>query len=127
MPTFLASLADLADGELCFATDNQNFYVKYGGNLVSIVGAAAGVDSINGESGVVVLDYTDVGAASAAQGTLADSALQPGANVSELNNDAGYITSAQAPGTDLSYDSATRVVSSSTGSDATITEAVCLW
>ena len=138
-----ASVADLADGELCFATDNQNFYVKYGGSLVNIVGAAAGVDSINGQSGVVVLDYTDVGAASAAQGALADSAIQPGVvnpvyfpsqasfpdpvvyhggiahshadgamyfahngawnklagtsdlpvNVSELNNDAGYLTS----------------------------------
>lgn len=138
----LASLADLSDGELCFATDNQNFYVKYGGNLVNIVGAAAGVDSVNGQSGVVVLDYTDLGAASAAQGALADSAIQPGVvnpvyfpsqanfpdpvtfhggvahshadgamyfahagvwnkmantsdiptNVSELNNDAGYLT-----------------------------------
>jgi len=40
----------------------------------------------------------DIGAATAAQGALADTAIQPGANVSELANDAGYITSADIPG-----------------------------
>ena len=35
--------------------------------------------------------------ATAAQGLLAASAIQPGDNVSELNNDAGYITNAEIP------------------------------
>lgn len=41
-------------------------------------GGSGGVDSVNGQSGVVVLDAADVGAATAAQGALADSATQPG-------------------------------------------------
>lgn len=36
------------------------------------------VESVNGQTGDVVLDAGDVGAATAAQGTTADSALQPG-------------------------------------------------
>lgn len=40
--------------------------------------SAAPVDSVNGQTGAVTLDYTDVGAASAAQGTLADTAIQSG-------------------------------------------------
>ncbi|NJO63617.1 MAG: hypothetical protein HC836_37140 [Richelia sp. RM2_1_2] len=35
--------------------------------------------------------------ATSAQGTLADSALQPGDNISELNNDAGYLSTIPAP------------------------------
>lgn len=35
--------------------------------------------------------------ATSAQGGLADTALQPGDNISELNNDAGYITSSSLP------------------------------
>lgn len=42
-------------------------------------GGGGAVDSVNGQTGVVVLDHTDVGAASAAQGGLADTAVQPGA------------------------------------------------
>jgi len=60
----------------------------------------AAVDSVNGQTGVVVLnadDIDDTGTdhkfATAAQLTLADSALQTGDNVSELTNDAGYISS----------------------------------
>ena len=53
----------------------------------------AGVNSVDGRSGVVTLD--DLYATSA-QGILADSALQSGDNVSALTNDAGYITSAVA-------------------------------
>ena len=61
-------------------------------------------------------DATDY--ATAAQGSLADSATQPGDNVSTLNNDSGYITS--APGTNLSYTASTRELASSTGSNATL-------
>jgi hypothetical protein len=57
------------------------------------VAGGGAVDSVNGQTGVVVLDAADVGAATTAQGALADSALQSGDNVSELVNDAGYLTS----------------------------------
>ena len=60
-------------------------------------GGGGAVDSVNGEVGAVVLDHTDVGAASAAQGTKADNAVQPGDDISGLNNDAGYITAADIP------------------------------
>ena len=59
----------------------------------------APVASVNGKEGVVILTYTDVGAASAEQGGKADSALQPGADISKLNNDVGYITSSEVPDT----------------------------
>lgn len=51
-----------------------------------------------------------------------NSALQPGANISELTNDAGYLTLADIDATDLSYTpSATNgTVNSSTGTDAVI-------
>src|SRR5690606_16001294 len=47
--------------------------------IVTATGGGGGgaVDSVNGKTGVVVLDYNDVGAASAAQGQLADTAVQP--------------------------------------------------
>ena len=54
----------------------------------------APVASVNSKTGVVVLAYGDVGAASAEQGGKADTALQPGVDISELNNDAGFITDA---------------------------------
>ncbi len=52
------------------------------------------VDSVNGQTGTVVLGAADVGAATAAKGALADTAIQPGDNISDLVNDAGYITDA---------------------------------
>ena len=66
-------------------------------DLIPVGAGTAPVTSVNTKTGDVVLDYTDVGAASEAQGELADTALQPGDNISELNNDEGYITAAEAP------------------------------
>lgn len=59
---------------------------------------------------------------SAAIQTQINSALQSGANISELTNDTGYLTLADIDATDLSYTpSATNgTVNSSTGTDATI-------
>ena len=57
-------------------------------------GSTAPVQSVNGETGDVVLDAADVGAATAEQGDKADTALQPGSDISELTNNAGYITDA---------------------------------
>ena len=58
------------------------------------------VTSVAGKTGDVTLvktditDFSDADYATAAQGLLADTALQPSDNISELNNDAGYITDA---------------------------------
>ena len=51
-----------------------------------------------------------------------NSALQPGANISELVNDAGYVTIGDLDGTDLTYTPSTTngTINSSTGTDATI-------
>ena len=109
-------------------------------NLPTLPGPAP-VDSVNGETGVVVLDKSDIGLsnvdntsdlnkpissatqlalnsksdighshtkaditdfndadyATAAQGLLADSALQNGDNISELNNDEGFISTETDP------------------------------
>jgi len=73
-----------------------------------LAGIAAGaevnaVDSVAGKTGIVTLvkaditDFADGDYATAAQGVAADSATQPGDNVSTLTNDSGYITSAGAP------------------------------
>ncbi len=68
----LANIDSLLDGEICYALDGDQYYQKEGGVLVAV-------------------------GASKAQGLLADSALQPGGNVSELSNDAGYITANDVP------------------------------
>jgi hypothetical protein len=88
------------------------------------------------------LSPADIGAATSAQGDLADSAVQPGdlgtaaaedvgtgaGNVVQLDNaaklpavDGSQLTNLPAPAaTDLTYDAATRKVESSTGTDAEI-------
>ena len=68
----VASVGSILDGEICYALDQDQYYQKEGSTLVSV-------------------------GASKAQGLLADTAVQPGDNVSSLVNDSGYITSAQAP------------------------------
>lgn len=66
--------------------------------------AAAPVQSVASKTGNVTLvkaditDFSDADYATAAQGASADTALQPGDNVSDLINDAGYITVAEVPG-----------------------------
>ena len=68
----------------------------------------APVQSVAGRTGTVTLSDTDISGlgsaattastdyATAAQGTLADSATQPGDNISTLTNDSGYITGVTA-------------------------------
>lgn len=53
--------------------------------------AGLGIDVTAFANGTIKVDFTEV--ATAAQGGLADSAIQPNDNVSDLTNDAGYITS----------------------------------
>ena len=49
------------------------------------------VTSVNGKTGAVVLNPADIGAATSAQGAKADLAMQPGDDISELNNDSNYL------------------------------------
>ena len=104
--------AQLQDGELGVnynASDPAIYLKDSAGAVIRIAGAGSvgggAVESVNSQTGVVVLDAGDVGAATSAQGSTADSALQPGNNVSELVNDAGYITSAipEAPADGKTY------------------------
>lgn len=62
-----AEISALGEGEITYATDQNKFYVK--------------------DSGIL-----EPAAATSQQGGLADSATQPGDNISTLTNDAGYIT-----------------------------------
>ena len=66
--------------------------------------------------------YGITDAATSAQGTTADSALQPGSNVSTLLNDAGYITLAQVQSGDLTVDvnNSGDLIGSVFGQDSTI-------
>ena len=85
---------DPSAGDLWFNTNTELLYYYNGTDWVELGTAGdSPVTSVNGEVGAVVLDATDVGAATAAQGALADTALQPTDNISELTNDAGYLTS----------------------------------
>jgi hypothetical protein len=62
----LANVADIQDGEICYAIDQDQHYQNESGTLVAV-------------------------AASKSQGALADTAVQPADNVSTLTNDAGYL------------------------------------
>ena len=93
------------DGQLWWDTDDGNLYVYYNdgnsqqwvetssrsdavsdgtvygrqdGNWVQISTTDISVNSVNGQVGVVTLGASDVGAATTAQGALADTAIQPG-------------------------------------------------
>lgn len=68
------NVASLLDGEICYAVDQDQYYQNEGGTLVSV-------------------------GANKAQGALADTAVQPGDNVSDLTNDANYIAEAPQDGT----------------------------
>lgn len=69
-------LAGILEGEICYATDEDVLYIKEGGVLVA-TSAEAPVTSVNSKVGEVVLDAADIGAATAAQGALAGTAVQP--------------------------------------------------
>ena len=66
--------------------------------------------------------YGITDAATSAQGTKADSAIQPGSNVSTLLNDAGYITLAQVQAGDLTVDvnNSGDLIGSVFGQDSTV-------
>jgi hypothetical protein len=78
------------------STEEGDDYVDWRDTNVYSLNAGSGgdVSSVFGRTGDIVAEAGDYSAfyATTAQGALADTALQPGDNVSELVNDAGYIT-----------------------------------
>lgn len=108
---FLGSVADetamLAltgqPGDWCLRTDKAVGYVIVGAdpslieNWEAFTVPGSAVTTINTQVGDVVLGAADVGAATAAQGLLADTATQPGDNISTLTNDSAFINAAGAP------------------------------
>jgi len=78
--------------------DNVSELVNDAGYITAGDIPADAVTSVAGKTGDVTLvkaditDFNDADFATAAQGALADTSVQPGDNVSTLTNDAGYIT-----------------------------------
>ena len=60
----------LGEGEICYATDQDILYVRRGTSLVPIGGGTGNVESVNSQTGVVVLDAADVGALPITGGTV---------------------------------------------------------
>ena len=80
-------------GQFYFNTTDDTLYVFNGEAWVDALNQGKIYTQGTGitiDDTVISVDFTAV--ATAAQGALADSAVQPGDNVSELTNDAGYIT-----------------------------------
>lgn len=93
----VAGSQDLGSGSISFAVGDWVVYSASGVWYKSL--NSNEVTSVNGQTGTVVLDADDIDDTSTtnkfatqAQLDAADSALQSGDNVSELTNDAGYIT-----------------------------------
>ena len=97
----LANVSSLLEGEICYATDQDTIYFKEGGVLVATSSESA-VNSVNGKIGEVVLTTSDL-ANDSGYITSAEAPVQPGdlptvpENVSAFTNDSGYITSADVP------------------------------
>lgn len=92
--------SDLSGGISALDSVVSSNYTTLDGKIDSINGALT--DSINGIDSIIsgygdIVTYNASYFATAAQGLLADSALQPNDNISELTNDAGYITSSSLP------------------------------
>lgn len=89
----LSSAPTPAEAKFYYDTSLHSFRYYNGTEWVDGAKFAAGlgIDATAFANGTIKVDFTEV--ATATQGGLADSALQPNDNVSELTNDAGYITS----------------------------------
>lgn len=87
------------EGQFYYNTTDKILYVRANGAWVNAL--AQGTTYTNG-TGIIIsndeisVDFNDV--ATAAQGALADTALQPNDNISELTNNVGYITSSALSG-----------------------------
>ena len=84
-PTIPAALNDLSDATITSPVATQ-FMVHDGANWINVALAKS-----------MISDFVEADYATAAQGLLADSAIQSGANVSVFANDAGYLTAITAP------------------------------
>ena len=102
--TYLGSSASAPStsvvGAIYYNTIDEALYIWNGTVWDPAAFSASGaVTSFNTRTGAVTLSSLDITnaltytPATAAQGALADSAVQPGDNVSDLTNDAGYLTS----------------------------------
>ena len=89
IPTAVENLAemlalDAQQGDVAIRSDNQTSYMLTADGDPSVfedwlpISTPGGVTSVNGQDGVVELGPEDVGAATAAQGAKADTAVQPG-------------------------------------------------
>jgi hypothetical protein len=110
-----ADITDFADGDYATAAqgtlaasavqpaDNISTLTNDAGYITLGEVPADAVTSVAGKTGIVTLvkaditDFSDADYATAAQGTLAASAVQPADNISTLTNDAGYITLGEVP------------------------------
>jgi len=101
------TLADFTNDAGFITTDTNTTYTGSGGvtltgtNFTADLGTSVGISEIENGGNNQVLTTTGAGVpqwedktvfATAAQGTLADSALQSGDNISELVNDSGFVT-----------------------------------
>lgn len=87
---------------------NDSNYVTSGSNVSVLTNDAGYLTTVAyadlTSTPTTLAGYGITDAATSAQGTLADSAIQPGNNVSTLNNDAGYITLTQVQSGALTID-----------------------
>ena len=101
--TAIATLGQPGDVDVASATGGQVLSWD-GTNWVAVDAGSGGgggaVDSVNGQTGAVVIDADDIDdsgrctSCNCSSAGSADSAVQPSDNVSTLTNDAGYITAA---------------------------------
>ena len=96
-------------GDLWYDTDTELLYYWNGSAWVELGTAGdSPVTSVNTKVGAVVLTADDVGA------------LESGDNISELTNDAGYLTSADLPDDSLWEEDGNAVTPKKDGADLTI-------
>ena len=94
-----AVVVDILEGEFCYATDQEQYYQKENGVLVAVGATKAQgalADSALQDAPSDGSQYVRKDGAWAVV-NVPQGGLQPGDNVSELNNDAGYITLAEVP------------------------------
>ena len=87
---------------------NDSNYISSGANVSTFVNDAGYLTTVafadlTGKP-TTIAGYGITDAATSSQGTLADSAIQPGDNISTLNNDSGYVTLAQVQSGDITID-----------------------
>lgn len=74
-------------------------YAELSARIDGIVVEAGGVTTVNGQTGAVTLDAADVGAATTAQGALADTAVQPADVTDVIREGDTRLTDARTPTT----------------------------